>query len=521
MAGLHVVWFRRDLRVHDHAALRAAAASGAGVVPLYIFEPSFWAAPESSTRQFDFLVECLGELDAALQKRGTKLIVRVGEAQEVLAGLHRAYGLAAVHRHADPGACRFPERDQALQRWLMQAGIGLREPLAPALAAAPLPPGERTADRWRSAMQMARVKAPDTLAACTLPAEPMPIAADLGLSGPACPGRQSGGRQSGASLLRSFISARGRRYRKEMSSPLTAAEACSRLSPHLAFGTVSAREAWQAAERARLAYIEDGDATFAASLDSFQSRLCWRSDMTFKLPAASWATADKSRAAYDGQRPIAAPDDPRLAAWISGRTGFPFVDACMRSLIATGWLNFRMRAMLIGFAAHHLWLDWQVPAEMLGALFTDFDAAIHYTQCHMQGHVNGSEIPRIYNPVKQSRDQDPDGVFIREWVPELGGLDAPHIHAPWEASTAELARAGLILGQAYPMRIVDHVASGREARERMFASRRPLAADLSLGHAPRPRVTRSTLRAVRLTKALPRPAPCASSQLSLDLGVAH
>ncbi|MEZ5998607.1 MAG: FAD-binding domain-containing protein [Hyphomonas sp.] len=519
MSGVHIIWFRRDLRVHDHAALAAALASGAPILPLYIFEPGLWALPETSRRQFDFLMESLGELDEALIARGARLVVRTGAARDVFADLHRRHGIAAIHTHQETGLQWTFDRDKAVRRWALQAGVSLREQDQSGIVRG-LKDREGWAARWEEVMARPRLRAPDAIPMAEVPSAPWPIAEDFGLREDECPGRQKGGRTAGVDLLRSFLAGRGRRYRQDMSSPVTAAEACSRLSPHLAFGTVSVREAVQAAQRARAAYAEDGDTTFAQSLDSFLARLQWRSHLMQKLEDETSLETRPLHPAYDGLRPEAADGSLGLEAWLNGRTGFPFVDACMRSLRATGWLNFRMRAMLMGFASHHLWMDWKHPAERLAALFTDFEAGIHYPQAQMQAAVTGTSIPRIYNPVKQSQEQDPDGAFIRRWVPELANLPTQYLHAPWEAPKAELARAGIVFGQTYPMRMVDHVAAAREARERIAAARR------KPGHAETARALEDRHGSHKAGVALPvrggrraKKLPSGPVQLSFDLGL--
>ena len=212
-------------------------------------------------------------------------------------------------------------------------------------------------------------------------------------------------------------------------------------------------------------------------------------------------------------RPEAAADDPRLAAWIEGRTGFPLIDASMRALRETGWLNFRMRAMLIGFAACQLWMDWRLPAEKLAALFTDFEPGIHYPQIIAQAGLRGRRLPMVHNPVRLSLQLDPDGAFIRRWVPELAALPDNYLHAPWEAPKAELARAGVIFGQTYPMRMVDHVAAAREARARIASVR----------HPGRPEPVQTALKQADLPFRAPRPGRLRQPargpvQLSFDLG---
>jgi deoxyribodipyrimidine photo-lyase len=149
----------------------------------------------------------------------------------------------------------------------------------------------------------------------------------------------------------------------------------------------------------------------------------------------------------------------RLQAWQAGKTGYPFIDACMRSLQATGWLNFRGRATLMSFASYQLWLHWRHSGLHLARLFTDYEPGIHWSQCQMQSGVTGINTVRIYNPVKQSQDQDPSGHFIRRWVPELRRTEVAYIHEPWKSALPPAD---------YPAPIVELQSASREAKERIY-----------------------------------------------------
>jgi deoxyribodipyrimidine photo-lyase len=159
-------------------------------------------------------------------------------------------------------------------------------------------------------------------------------------------------------------------------------------------------------------------------------------------------------------------------AWCEGQTGFPMVDACMRCVRATGWLNFRMRAMLASFSAYHLWLHWRRPAIFLARQFLDFEPGIHYSQFQMQSGTTGMNTLRIYSPAKQAVDQDPEGVFIRRWVPELLQVPTEYIAEPHRMPLMLQRMSGCEVGRDYPAPVVDPRAPVEEAKRRLYALRR-------------------------------------------------
>ena len=468
---LQLVWFKRDLRIEDHLPLYHAAQNGP-VLPLYIAEPEWWSQPDASARQWAFVEESLHALREALGQRGQPLICRVGDAVEVLDTLFHMYGAFDLWSHEETGNQWSFQRDQRIKAWSVAHGITWRE-FQPAGVIRRLQQRNGWAGKWDRSMARALTPPP-----AGLPALPgitpgaIPVAADLGLPLDPCAQRQSGGRAAGLERLESFLSTRGQPYRSAMSSPALGAVHCSRLSPHLAWGTLSMREIAQATGARKIEVkaqkARDG---WAGSLTSFQARLHWRDHFMQKLEDQPSVEFRNFHTAYDGLRPAQgvskASDSLRLDAWTKGETGLPFVDACMRSLQATGWLNFRMRAMVMAVASFHLWLDWRQPGEHLARQFTDYEPGIHWPQVQMQSGTTGINTVRIYNPVKQGYDQDPDGEFVRQWVPELAVVPRQMIHEPWKWEGA-----GRVLDRTYPSPIVDHLSAARFAREQIWAVRR-------------------------------------------------
>jgi len=205
------------------------------------------------------------------------------------------------------------------------------------------------------------------------------------------------------------------------------------------------------------------------SMKSFSGRLHWHCHFMQKLEDEPSLEHANLHRAYDGLRPTAADGESeraRLHAWCSGETGLPFTDAVMRALHATGWMNFRMRAMLMAVASYHLWLDWRLPGEHLARMFTDYEPGIHWPQVQMQSGTTGINTIRIYNPIKQGFDQDPTGAFIRRWVPELAPVPSDYLHEPWKWENA-----GTVMDRIYPLPIMDALAAAKEARRKVWSLR--------------------------------------------------
>jgi deoxyribodipyrimidine photo-lyase len=462
---MQVVWFKRDLRVQDHRPLAEAARRGA-VLPLYVVEPDLWAQPDMSARHWGFIAQSLAELQNDLAKLGQPLIIRQGEMAEILGGLQNSCGITALWSHEETGNGWTYRRDRQVGAWCRAHGIPWHEIQNHGVIRR-LGSRNGWATQWDRFMAEPVTPAPALTPLAHDPGH-IPTARDLALSDDPCPDRQRGGRRAALACRDSFLHTRGETYRRAMSSPLAGAQACSRLSPHLAWGTLSMREAAQATwARQRALKAETGQTGgWRPALHSFTGRLHWHCHFIQKLEDEPRLEFENLHRAYDGLRP-SQPDAARLAAWETGETGLPFLDACMRSLRHTGWLNFRMRAMVMAVSSYHLWLDWRAPGLSLARMFTDYEPGIHWSQTQMQSGTTGINTVRIYNPVKQGKDQDPDGAFTRRWLPELAAIPNAHLHEPWKAENA-----GTVLGKTYPHPIVDHLEAARHARDKVWAVRR-------------------------------------------------
>ncbi len=446
-----LVWFKHDLRVRDHAPL-AQAAGFERAIALAVIEPEWLSSPECDPRHVAHLLAALAALREDLAALGLPLLVRTGEMTAVLGALRAQLRFTHLLSHEETGPGWSYRRDQAVARWCCHHGVDWRE-FAQTGVIRRLRSRDGWAARWNQRMNAPEAPRPRGFKApAGVLADPLPSLGALGVHSPAIPLPPAGERAAWDTLT-GFLQTRSQAYRTTLSSPLTAAEGCSRLSVHLAFGTISMRCVHQATA-ARLA--DAPDRSWANHLRGFAARLRWHCHFIQKLedePAIEHRhfarTADGLRPG-DGCHPDPL-DTERLHAWCEGRTGYPMVDACMRQLRATGWLNFRMRAMLVSFAAYHLWMHWREPGLFLARQFLDFEPGIHWSQMQMQSGTTGINTFRIYSPAKQARDHDPDGEYRRRWLPEFGTT-------------------------AYPAPIVEEAGALAFASERLWALRRSRAA---------------------------------------------
>jgi deoxyribodipyrimidine photo-lyase len=456
LKSANVVWFKRDLRVGDHAPLAAATKAGL-MLPLYIIEPELWTLPDSSRRHWHFIHDSLVNLQQDLAARDAVLNIRIGAVTEILEQLRDELGPFTLWSHEETGNDWTFKRDRAVAQWCRAHGVLWHEMTTNGVVRR-----LKSRDGWAKLrdqhMDAPIVSTPQSLSGVrhikshTLPEKHHPMFSSLNAGTV-----QTGGRTEGLRTLQSFLKERCQNYIQTLSKPGVSARHCSRLSAHITFGTLSVREVEQETKTKinALSQNTDPDATyFIRNLSAFLLRLAWHCHFVQKLEQQPDIEFACMHPAFEGMREPYFRDD-FFEAWKTGRTGYPLIDACMRSLHQNGWITFRMRAMLVSFASYHLWLDWRRTAPFLAQLFTDYEPGIHYAQFQMQSGVTGINAVRMYNPVKQSLDHDPDGQFIRRYIPELKAVSNTFIHEPW--------RMDLPLAD-YPRPIVEHETAIKQAR---------------------------------------------------------
>jgi len=472
----HIVWFKRDLRASDHAPLAHAAAAGP-VVALYVYEPELIAQAEHHPAHLAFVNESLLALERALQGRGLPLTLRVGRLPQVFDALAQEVEIAGLWSHQETGSAVTFARDLRVAEWCRLRGIPWREFRQDAVLRR-LVNRDGWAQRREEFLASVPPRVPAHIAGVTskLPSTGILDGAHFGLPPNEMTDVQAGGWEAGRATLRSFLRERSVHYATSLSSPVSGWEGCSRISPHLAYGTVSLREvvgATRSVQRALQGRSGREAHAHLRSLAAYEARLAWRCHFMQKLESEPSLEFLNGQRVTDSLRKLQfdAAAEARFQRFVRAETGYPFVDACLRCLARTGWINFRMRAMLASFCSFDLWLHWRKPAVHLARLFLDYEPGIHFSQFQMQAGTMGINTLRMYSPMKQQQDQDGDGRFVRQWIPELAHLPTEYLAAPWAMPPLLRLQYGFVLGRDYPEPVVDHQAAIAFAKRAFYPLR--------------------------------------------------
>ena len=463
-----LVWFKRDLRWEDHAALLQASRSGR-VRCIYVVEPALWQQPDMARQHFEFIGESLQALNFGLNKLGGEIEIHYGEVVDVLTQIWIQAPFKSLHSHEETGNGFTYARDIQVATWCKARQVVWYE--YPQFGVT-----RRLKDRnhWRTAWE-SHMAIPQQKISQIYPWRDLPISTSpITLEAPThllhdTPQRQRGGRPQGLAVFNSFLHRRSKQYRGGISSPLNAPSACSRLSPYLAWGCISMREVVQKT-REVLATLAPNEPYHRAGLQAFLSRLYWHCHFIQKLesePEIEWRNMHRG---YDGLREAAFNQEyfDRLKL---GQTGWPMVDACVAMLRETGWLNFRLRAMLVSVAAYPLWLHWRPVGEWLATQFLDYEPGIHWSQLQMQSGTTGINTTRVYNPIKQAQDHDPQGKFVRQWLPAMRQVPDTWLFQPWLMPSSLQAQTGVMMRSSLSLPVVDLAQATRIAKARLHERR--------------------------------------------------
>lgn len=467
-----IVWFRRNLRLDDNVPLDAALRASEAVVPVFVLDDHYLDEDYSPPR-LAFLAGSLRELESDLSARGSRLLFRKGPAGEALAALARETGADAVYGHLDHephGDALASEARAALEaqgtKLRLLPDLHLVPPAALVTEAGrPFTVYTPYARRWREADKPVPVPTPvlvPTPEAVLDPAFPsIPMSKPRAFRVAGAPASPPGGSREGKRLWDAFRAGALARYADARDLP--GAAGTSRLSPHLRFGTVGIRRLLAGAR----AVWKDADPAGRRSVDTFVGELAWREFYASILAAFPRVLTESFRPEFE-RFPWARGEEAetRFAAWRDGRTGYPLVDAGMRQLAHEGWMHNRVRMVVASFLSKHLLVDWRRGETLFRARLADGDPASNNGGWQWSAGCGTDAQPffRIFNPVLQGERFDPEGTYVKRWVPEIAAWKSAgkNLHAPWRAAEPP---------PGYPAPIVDH-ASARAKALAAFATLR-------------------------------------------------
>ncbi|WP_047545596.1 cryptochrome/deoxyribodipyrimidine photo-lyase family protein [Psychroserpens sp. Hel_I_66] len=463
---IHIVWLKRDLRLEDNEAIFNALATGKPTLLLYTFETMLLEDEHYSQRHWNFIKESIRDLNDQLKAYNSKILTVEADIILTINQLMEKYAIKDIFSHQETGILITYNRDKSFKRFCKNNLITWHENINNGVQR-----GLKDRDLWTekcnayfeieplpfspSENQLLQIKDVEELERLlTVPSLKTPDDAPF----------QKGGRSMGLKYLNSFLNDRYVNYMFHISKPDLARKGCSRISPYLAWGNLSIREVYHKA------YHLKKTSENKKPLEAFMSRLRWQAHFVQKFEMEHTMEEESINKGFQKLKKDIS--EIYQTAWKTGQTGYPLVDACMRCLNETGYLNFRMRALVVSFFTHNLWQPWQAASKHLSQMFLDFEPGIHYPQLQMQAGETGTNMLRIYNPIKNSLEHDPEAIFIKKWVPELRELEIPFAHEPYLMTELEQQLYNFELGKDYPYPIVDMDKTRKKASDILWNLRK-------------------------------------------------
>jgi deoxyribodipyrimidine photo-lyase len=463
---LQVVWLKRDLRLEDNEAIANALATGERTLLLYAFENILLKDDHYSDRHWNFIKESIADINTQLEPLDSKVLAIEADIISIINQLMSTYTIRNIYSHQETGILVTYNRDKSFKRFCKNNLITWHENIHNGVQR-----GLKDRDLWTQRCNAyfeiepilfspSKHQLLDHTAINTIENQLHPAT----LETPKNAIFQKGGRTTGLKYLESFLTVRYVNYMFHISKPELARKGCSRISPYISWGNLSIREVY------RRAYLLKKTASNKKPLEAFMSRLRWQAHFVQKFEMEHIMENESINKGFQKLKKDIV--DHYQTAWKTGHTGYPLVDACMRCLNETGYLNFRMRALLVSFFTHNLWQPWQAASQHLSKMFLDFEPGIHFPQLQMQAGETGTNMLRIYNPIKNSLEHDPDAVFIKKWVPELRDLEIMFAHEPYLMTPMEQQFNNFILGEHYPYPIVNMDTTRKKASDTLWNLRK-------------------------------------------------
>jgi len=463
---IQLVWLKRDLRLHDNEGIFNAMKTGKRVLIVFSFEPILINDPHYSERHWNFIKESIVDINKELRHHNSKVLAVQSDIISTVNQLQNTFKITDVYSHQETGILVTYERDKNFKRYCKNNLINWQEHINNGVQR-----GLKNRDGWNEKVdEYYSIK-------------PLPFQPNEGqlfhseeiemlenyfkipdLRTPGVSPFQKGGRSMGLKYLKSFLKGRYKDYMFNISKPELSRRSCSRLSPYLAWGNLSVREVYHEAFELKQ------KVTNKKALEAFMSRLRWQTHFIQKFEMEhTMEIASVNKGFRKLKKSVS---KTYQIAWETGQTGYPLIDACMRCLNETGYLNFRMRALVVSFFTHNLWQPWQLATTHLSQMFLDFEPGIHFPQLQMQSGETGVNMLRIYNPVKNSLEHDPEATFIKKWVPELKNLITTFAHQPFIMTEMEQNFYDFKLGKDYPKPIVDLEYTRKKASDTLWKLRK-------------------------------------------------